>query len=85
MPSSSDDFTLARITSDANDRKTTILNRTVRYHKSHCAKRFKYSGTHLYTINIHLRNALFLHPLPLDQIHKYTTLRRGELCWHTFC
>lgn len=29
MPSSSDDFTFARITSDANGRKTTILNLTV--------------------------------------------------------
>ena len=80
IPSSSDDLTLAIITSDVNGRNTTIRNTTkilflVKKSFFSISKRFFFS-THLYTTNNHLHTSLCLLQLRISRKRRYIVLHR---------
>ncbi len=82
IPSSSEDFTFATITSEVKGLNTTILNTTINslFNGGQGSQRQTYQST----INIHLRISPYLHWLEKDQIQQCKARRRAELCWRIF-
>lgn len=91
MPSSSDDLTLAIITSETNGLNTTMRKTTIKQllHKNTYSPQNKNQATnmitHLCTTRTHLRISPSPLPLATGQRHKYTDQRRVTRDLRIFC